>query len=65
MMADYLVTWEIDAFDADTPMDAALQARAAQIRPGTIATVFTATNKATGASFRIDLEDGTTDRLSS
>ena len=36
---DYLVSWEIDVFDAATPIEAALQARKAQTRPDTIATV--------------------------
>jgi hypothetical protein len=36
---DYLVTWEIEV-KADNPVDAAEQARAAQTKPGTRATVF-------------------------
>jgi hypothetical protein len=38
-MTEYRVKWEID-IDADNPVDAARKARAAQIRPGTTATVF-------------------------
>lgn len=64
MMTNYLVTWEIDTFDARTPLDAALNARAAQIRPGTTATVFTVTDKSSGASFSVDLDEGTTNRIS-
>jgi hypothetical protein len=37
---EYRVTWEIDV-EADSPRQAAEKARAAQVRPGTIATVFT------------------------
>jgi hypothetical protein len=36
---EYRVTWVIDVH-ADNPRDAAEQARAAQVRPGTTATVF-------------------------
>jgi hypothetical protein len=36
---EYRVRWVIEV-DADSPHDAAVKARAAQIRPGTIATVF-------------------------
>jgi hypothetical protein len=35
----YLVRWEIDS-DAATPLEAAREARAAQLRPDTTATVF-------------------------
>jgi hypothetical protein len=38
----YRVLWEMDAY-ADTPLEAARQARAAQLRPGTSATVFDVT----------------------
>ena len=39
-MSDLRVRWEIDAFDVDSPLEAALQARRAQTRPDTTATVF-------------------------
>lgn len=38
-MAMYRVRWEIDV-EAETPYEAAVAARKAQVRPGTIATVF-------------------------
>lgn len=38
---DYRVTWEIDAFNATTPREAAEEARAAMTRAHTTATVFT------------------------
>lgn len=54
-MPDYLVTWEIDADDMSSPHAAALAARKAQTRRGTIATVFTVQDKATGETVTIDL----------
>lgn len=39
-MPRYLVTWEIDIEDADSPEDAARQAFAHMQRPGTSANVF-------------------------
>lgn len=55
--AQYLVTWTIDAFDAANPVAAARQARAAQIRPGTTATVFDVLNTATRETTRVDLSE--------
>jgi hypothetical protein len=55
-MADYLVTWEIDADNADSPRKAALFARNAQTRRSTWATVFHVVNKETGEVTRVDLK---------
>ncbi len=56
---EWEVTWVIDAFDAEDALAAAQQARACQIRPGTIATVFDVRNKRTGARARVDLTEET------
>ena len=53
-MNEYLVLWAIDA-EADTPRQAARQARAAQVRPGTLAVVFDVQDTATGVVTRVDL----------
>lgn len=53
-MNEYLVLWTIDA-EADTPRQAARQARAAQVRPGTLAVVFDVQDTATGVVTRVDL----------
>lgn len=62
-MADYAVTWEFDSIDADSPEDAARMARAAQIREGTIATVFDVTDEQ-GNTTRIDLTEIDEERAS-
>ena len=54
---DYLVSWEIDVFDAATPIEAALQARKAQTRPDTIATVFTVLPKDGSTPVQVDLTE--------
>jgi hypothetical protein len=54
---DYLVSWEFDVFDAATPIEAALQARKAQIRPDTIATVFTVWPKDGSTPVQVDLTE--------
>jgi hypothetical protein len=54
-MPSYIVTWEIDADEVASPAAAARYARAAQIRRGTIATVFVVQDKATGERVQIDL----------
>jgi len=54
---DYLVSWEIDVFDAATPIEAALQARKAQTRPDTIATVFTVLPKDGRTPVQVDLTE--------
>lgn len=55
MSKEYLVTWEIDADEVDSPREAAEFARWAQTNPGTIATVFRVTDKATGETVTVDL----------
>lgn len=51
-MPQYLVTWKIDIED-DSPVEAARHARAIQLNPDSIATVF---ELSTGAeNFRVDL----------
>lgn len=57
MSKEYLVTWEIDADEVDTPREAAEFARWAQTNPGTIATVFQVRDKETGETFRVDLSE--------
>lgn len=59
-MSEYLVTWEID-IEADSPEEAAQKARAAQIRTGTEALVFTVADKADPADrlYEVDLLDDT------
>ena len=56
----YLVRWEIDS-DAATPLEAAREARAAQLEPGTTATIFDVfpvhPAGCLGISTRIDLEE--------
>jgi hypothetical protein len=53
----YLVEWSIDAFDCASPREAAEKARAAQVRPGTIATIFDVTDTMTGEKTRVDLTE--------
>jgi hypothetical protein len=52
----YHVTWIIDS-DAESPRAAALEARQAQTRPGTIATVFQVEDTGSGEVICIDLAD--------
>jgi hypothetical protein len=54
---DCLVKWEIDSFDVATPLEAAMKARKAQNRPGTIATVFTVYPPNGADPIRVDLEE--------
>lgn len=44
-MPEYRVTWSIDV-DAETPEDAANEARSAQLAPDSLATVFEVTDEA-------------------
>ena len=55
-MPDYHVTWSIDIYGADSPEDAAREARAAQY-PGTSATVFEVEDKEFGGTTVVDLEE--------
>jgi hypothetical protein len=57
MASDYRVSWEIDAEDMASPRAAAWFARDAQLREGSIATVFTVTDTATGKVTEVDLSD--------
>lgn len=54
----YLVTWKID-IEAETPREAAEKARAIQLRPGSIATVFEVLEAGDPIELQdtIDLED--------
>lgn len=56
MSRHYLVTWVID-IQADTPEEAARDARRAQTRRGTTAVVFDVTDKGTGRTVSIDLQN--------
>jgi hypothetical protein len=56
-MADYLVRWEIDMEDVATPEEAAARALIVQRDAQSMATVFQVTNKKTGETFKIDMED--------
>lgn len=51
----FTATWTMDFEDAATPQDAARSARAAQTAHGSLATVFTITDNATGQKYLIDL----------
>lgn len=53
-MNGYHVIWEMD-IDADSPREAAEQARDNQTRPGTWAVVFDVTDPRTGKTTRVDL----------
>ena len=53
-MTDYHVVWEMDAFDVDTPREAAKQVREAQVRKGTWSVVFNVTDMQ-GNVTRVDL----------
>jgi|SoiMethySBSTD1v2_1073268.scaffolds.fasta_scaffold5007237_2 hypothetical protein len=61
-MAEYLVRWEINV-SADSHREAAKQARQAQIRPGTTATVFEVSRRPAtiggrrGAWVTVDLDE--------
>ncbi|MGH3700636.1 MAG: hypothetical protein ACRDRU_17605 [Pseudonocardiaceae bacterium] len=67
-MPEYRVSWVIDVV-TDNPCDAAEAARAAQVRAGTLATVFTVAERLPGGTSRygpsveVDLEPGDTDKL--
>ena len=52
----YLVRWEIDS-DAATPLEAAREARAVQLRPDTTATVFDVYEDGQNEGERIDLQE--------
>lgn len=53
-MTEFYVVWETNV-DADSPREAAEQARADQTRPGTWATVFDVREIRTGKTTRVDL----------
>lgn len=55
-MPEYRVTWEMD-IEADTPQDAAKQARQYQLDPTAIVGVFDVRDHATGAQHRVDLDE--------
>lgn len=55
-MTQYLVTWTID-IEADTPLEAALQAQTIQRDPESIATIFTISE--VDKTVSIDTEDYT------
>lgn len=57
-MASYLVTWEIDVLDADSPEDAARKARATQLDPESIATVFRVVEHDSATAHHVDLTEG-------
>lgn len=64
MLKRYLVTWEIDIFDADSPREAAQQAFDAVRRPGTLATVFKVVEHDTGGeAISIDLLDDSLEEM--
>jgi hypothetical protein len=54
-MPEYHVTWEIDLY-ADSPCEAAKEARAIHRDPDSLATVFDVTDE-TGETPRVDLEE--------
>jgi hypothetical protein len=59
-MSNYTVIWEIEV-EADSPLEAAIEARAAQIDPATTATVFEVRDEGNGAlGTLIDLATGET-----
>jgi hypothetical protein len=64
-MAEFLVTWETDTEgdDVETPRQAAELARRMQTAPGTVATVFTVLNVATGEATVVDLCDDRADKV--
>lgn len=53
---EYRVVWEMDV-SADNPYDAAIQAMRYITKPGTTANVFEVTNRYSGATTNIDLEE--------
>ena len=55
-MAEYTVSWTIDAIDAKTPVDAARLALEIQRDPGSTATVFEVKDSDTKKLYIIDLE---------
>lgn len=61
-MPSYLVTWEIDIFDAASPREAAEQAFAHMQRPGTMATAFKVIEHDSGGdAVSVDLLDSSLD----
>lgn len=56
-MADFIVTWVIDAEGVDSPKAAAEYAWAAMRRPDSMANVFDVTD-ADGNTTRVDLSEG-------
>ena len=61
-MVRWSVRWEIDDDMAVSPLDAAVRARAAQTREGTIATVFEVEDRRSGEIWVVDLTYGTVER---
>lgn len=55
-MSTHHVIWEVDIFDADTPVDAARQALAIQRKADSTATIFDVTDEA-GNTVRVDLAE--------
>jgi hypothetical protein len=53
---EFRVIWEIE-IEADTPMEAAFEARAIQLTPGMSATVFDVWARVAGKMHRIDVEE--------
>lgn len=54
-MREYVVTWRID-IEADSPEEAARKAREIQLRPNSIANVFTVTERGAPLSRVVDLD---------
>lgn len=54
-MREYVVTWRID-IEADSPEEAARKAREIQLRPNSIANVFTVTERGAALSRVVDLD---------
>lgn len=61
-MNGYHVIWEMD-IDADSPLEAAVQARENQTRPGTWSVVFDVTDPRTGKTTRVDLLDNESENV--
>lgn len=64
-MANFLVRWEIDSDDVSDAYAAVVEARAAQVRPDTLATVFTVMDKDTKQCHKIDLTNNSTEIIDS
>lgn len=56
-MATYVVTWEIDTGDHESPIEAAEWARMIQRDPASIAGVFRVADIDTGAKYEVDLDE--------